>query len=512
MKNFKNILYPSLLTLAMGGAIGCTNLDDAVLDRLTDASSISPDLTLKSAYQSLGSNFTDQANVYALTEHPSDEMQGPTRGADWDDNGRWRNLHTHTWTNQSDDVLGAWNNLNRGHALANEVINNPKATAKQKAEAIYLRAFYMFYTMDLFGQVAFRDPANPGALPKALSRKEAAAQIISDLNANIPSLDNASGSNSGTATKEAARFLLAKVYLNKAVYDQDPSSPAGPFTFAKADMDQVVSLADAITGSGKFSLTANYFDNFHFENSSRSKELIFVIQNEKGASNNNGSSVRNRYYMTTHYNQVPSGWNGFTTLSDFYNSFEKTDSRLGAAVPGLTDKSGLRAGFLAGQQYDQNGVALNDRSGKPLSFTAKYDFKVASEADGIRVIKYIPDLSDIDSPANDYVFFRYADLLLMKAEALFRGGNTAGALTIINDLRKTRGVAALAALTANDILAERGRELYWEGWRRNDQIRFGTFANPVDNRTTASPAYRVVFPIPQRELEINSNLKQNVGY
>jgi len=349
-------------------------------------------------------------------------------------------------------------------------------------------------------------------LPKALSRKEAAAQIISDLNAILPSLDNASGSNSGTATKEAARFLLAKVYLNKAVYDQDPSSPAGPFTFAKADMDQVVSLADAITGSGKFSLTANYFDNFHFENSSRSKELIFVIQNEKGASNNNGSSVRNRYYMTTHYNQVPSGWNGFTTLSDFYNSFEKTDSRLGAAVTGLTDKVGLRAGFLAGQQYDQNGKALNDRSGKPLSFTLKYDFKVASESDGVRVIKYIPDLSDIDSPGNDYVFFRYADVLLMKAEALFRGGSSAAALTIINDLRKTRGVAALATLSASDILAERGRELYWEGWRRNDQIRFCTFANPVDNRTTASPAYRVVFPIPQRELEINSNLKQNYGY
>jgi hypothetical protein len=75
MKNFKNILYPSLLTLAMGGAIGCTNLDDAVLDRLTNASSISPDLTLKSAYQSLGT-FTDQAAIYALTEHPSDEMQG----------------------------------------------------------------------------------------------------------------------------------------------------------------------------------------------------------------------------------------------------------------------------------------------------------------------------------------------------------------------------------------------------------------------------------------------------
>ncbi len=511
MKNIRKILIPSLVTVLMTGTIGCSNLDDVVLDRVSDASSVKPELTLKAAYQSLGT-FTDQAAIYALTEHPSDEMQGPTRGADWDDNGRWRNLHTHTWTNQSDDVLAAWNNLNRGHALANEVIANSKATAAQVAEAKFLRSFYMFYIVDLFGQVPFRDLAKPTELPKALTRKEATAQIIAELKEISASLPSAAAGNTGTATKEAASFLLAKLYLNNAVFSQDPATPAGPFTFAKADMDAVVSYADAIINSGKYTLSADYFDNFHWENSTKSKELIFVIQNEKGASNNNGSSPRNRYFMTTHYNQVPSGWNGFTTLSDFYNSFEKTDSRFGAAIPGLTDKKGLRAGFLAGQQYDEKGVALNDRSGKPLSFTLKYDFKVANEADGVRVIKYLPDLTDVDSPGNDYVFFRYADLLLMKAEALHRGGNSAAALAIVNNLRTIRGVTALASLTDKALLDERGREMYWEGWRRNDQIRFGTFLTPVDNRTTASPAYRVVFPIPQRELEINANLKQNFGY
>lgn len=510
MKNIKKIFIPSLITILMSGTIGCTKLDDPLLDKI-DKASTGVDLQLKAAYQSLGT-FTDQAAIYALTEHPSDEMQGPTRGADWDDNGRWRNLHTHTWTNQSDDVLAAWNNLNRGHALANEIIGDSRSTKQQVAEAKYLRAFYMFYLVDLFGQVPFRDLANPSALPKALSRKEAAAQIISDLKAISGDLPSATASNTGSATKEAAAFLLAKVYLNNAVFSQDPANPAGPFTFAKADMDAVIANADAIINSGKYALTANYFDNFHYENSTRSKELIFVIQNDKGASNNNGSSPRNRYYMTTHYNQVPSGWNGFTTLSDFYNTFDKTDSRFGAAVPGLTDKKGLRAGFLFGQQYDETGKALLDRSGKPLSFTLKFDFKVANEADGVRVIKYIPDLSDIDSPGNDYVFFRYADVLLMKAEALHRSGSSAAALAIINSLRATRGVAALTSLTDKAILDERGREMYWEGWRRNDQIRFGTFATPVDNRTTASPAYRVVFPIPQKELEINANLKQNFGY
>ena len=84
--------------------------------------------------------------------------------------------------------------------------------------------------------------------------------------------------------------------------------------------------------------------------------------------------------------------------------------------------------------------------------------------------------------------------------------------TIVNSLRTVRGASALASLTDANLLAERGRELYWEGWRRNDQVRFGTFLAPVQNRTTASPAYRTVFPLPQKELEINANLKQNWGY
>lgn len=509
MKNINKILIPSFIAVLMSGTMSCTNLEDVVLDKPTKETA--PALALVSAYQHLGS-FTDQANAYALTEHPSDEMQGPTRGADWDDNGRWRNLHTHTWNNQSDDVLGGWNNLNRGHALANEVILNKTATKKQVAEAKFIRAFFMYSLTDLFGQVPFKDLNNPGALAKGLSRKAATDQMIADLKEIAPDLDNANASNTGLATKEAVAFLLAKIYLNRAVFSADPKSPAGPFTFDKADMDAVIANTDAIINSGKYSLTANYFDNFHWENSARSKELIFVIPNDKGQSNNNGSSVRNRYFMTLHYNTTPGGWNGFTTLADFYGSFDAKDSRVGASIPGLTDKGGVRAGFLVGQQFGKDGVALKDREQKPLVFTPDIDLKTANEVNGVRVIKYAPDLTDTDQPASDYVFFRYADAWLMKAEAMFRSGNAAGALTMINALKTARGAKTVATLTEAEILAERGREMYWEGWRRNDQIRFGQFLAPVQNRSTASPAFRVVFPIPQRALEANPNLTQNFGY
>jgi hypothetical protein len=144
----------------------------------------------------------------------------------------------------------------------------------------------------------------------------------------------------------------------------------------------------------------------------------------------------------------------------------------------------------------------------------------STEAQGIRVIKYLPhpaadgSVND-DNATNAYVLLRYSDVLLMKAEAIMRGGaDPLGQtpLAIVNTLRTDRGASALAAVDATVMLAERGRELYWEGWRRNDQIRFGKFNDPVDQRPAKSAAFRTVYPIPQRAVDSNPNLKQNTGY
>ncbi len=514
MKNKK--IYNNAKIAVFTGILGlvtfsCSDLEDVALDKVTNASSVAPSQLLASAYNQLGA-FTDQANAYALTTHSTDEMQGPTRGTDWDDNGRWRNLHTHTWTGTADDVVGAWDGLNKGHALANEAINNSGGDVKIQAEGSFLRAFFMFHIMDLFGQVPFKEFANGESTSKVLTRAEAANQIIADLNLAIPNLPNHSGINTGKATKEAAQAFLAKVYLNKAVYNANPTTPEGPYTFDKADMDKVIAACDAVINSGKFKISTEYFKNFAPDNTEASPELIFAILNEKGQSGNSGSSAQNRYFMTTHYNQNPGGWNGFTTLSDFYNSFEKGDSRLGGTVID-SKNSGLRTGFLAGQQFGVGGVELKDRQGGPLAFTSKpFDFKVANEVDGVRVIKYSPDFTDVASPSNDYVFMRYSDILLMKAEALFRSGSAASGLALVNTLRKVRGINDLSTLTNDNLLAERGHELYWEGWRRNDLIRYGKFTATFENKPNVSPGYRVLFPIPQKEIEINPLLKQNTGY
>ena len=180
----------------------------------------------------------------------------------------------------------------------------------------------------------------------------------------------------------------------------------------------------------------------------------------------------------------------------------------------MTDVSGINAGFLIGQQYDQNGVALKDRKNNPLAFTPEVSPVETGdnlEVTGIRVIKYPIDYVSGDNANNDYVYFRYADVLLMKAEALLRKGDAEGARSIVNTVRTKRNASELASLDASALIAELGREFYWEGSRRTDMIRFGTFLLASQGKP-ASGQERLLFPIPAAALAVNPNLEQNPGY
>ncbi|MCR8560254.1 RagB/SusD family nutrient uptake outer membrane protein [Mucilaginibacter sp. BJC16-A38] len=496
-------------------AASCTKLNEQVYGSksIRDASNGSAS-DLKGVYSQIDGQ-TNQANTYALQEHPTDEMMGPTRGTDWGDFGTWRKLHTHTWDAFHNQVSDTWDELNTGVYRATQVINASGVSNQNKAEASFLRAYFMFQVVDLYGQAPFRDPAAASDVnPKVYSRSEATDFIIKDLEFAEANLGPTS--DEGQASVSAADALLAKVYLNKAVYKA--ANVGGPFTFDAADMNKVIGYADKITAAG-YHLNAHgkYFANFSWDNSTASTEIIFGLTN---SATNAPANTHNRWRMTMHYNQTPSSWNGFTTLADFYNSFEDSDERKGVAYPGMTDLNGLRAGFLIGQQYGHGNVALKQRGGQPLVFTPVVSLNYSTEAQGIRVIKYLPkpaadgSVND-DYATNTYVLFRYSDVLLEKAEAIMRGGTPTGgqtALSIVNDLRVTRGASVLASVDATALLAERGRELYWEGWRRNDQIRFGTFNNPVDQRPAKTSPTRTIYPIPQRAVDSNPNLKQNAGY
>ncbi|MEO7530701.1 MAG: RagB/SusD family nutrient uptake outer membrane protein [Sediminibacterium sp.] len=548
MKPYKLITKYAAPILAVIAMAGCTKLDEGLGSTLTNAQvssslgSAGTGLLLAAAYSDVGGPLTGQAGMFCLQENTSDAALVPTRGGDWDDNGDWRVLHNHTWTADHVRVTEVFNSLNKINFDATNVLGfNP--TKAQAAEARFLRALALYYLLDLYGQYPIRNAGDNLLLaPTVKSGADGVGFIISELTAILPDLPAANGTDQ--ANPDACRTLLMKCYLQKGAF----INRATP-TFDAADMAQVISLGNAIIGNTKYKYATNYFDNFNSTNDNAT-EAIFRYNNTSGVGTNN-SGITARWNMTLHYNSyTPSapnaGWNGFSTLSAYYASFNTTaaptaygptdtlfDGRIGGRDYQNAKKiSGILPGFLVGQQFNEKGVALTDRpdaSGKsnPLAFTKdiaanqiETDAKL-KEISGIRVIKYPPDYAQYQGNAgNDLMIFRYADVVLMVAEAQLRTGATASALTLVNNLRAARNAAPLASITlvntANvsdplTLLAERGRELYWESFRRTDLIRFGMFLKPWGQKPTDDPK-NLVFPIPNQALAANPNLKQNPGY
>jgi len=501
-----------MFTLLVGSLAGCTDLEieetDSRFGNLSgEFNGVDAEANLANLYNSLRGEFNTQENLYALNEVTSDEQLVPTRGTDWGDNGLWRTLHAHTWDANHNFVRGTWNNFNQLVFNSTAIIDSrSNPTELQAAQAKFVRAFAMFWLVDLYGQVPFRTPDEGSEVnPMVMTSTEAIDFILKDLNEALAVLPTGGPSSSlNKPTKASIRFLLAKITLNKHIY-------LGTGSASAADMTEVINLVDAIKADG-YDLQAGYFDLF---TSDVNNETIFFTTSDVGS----------KMWNSLHYKQnspdnTGGGWNGFTTLAEFYDLFEG-DSNIN--VPGSgqeerrgfvpTDGSnlGIGYGFLIGQQYDETGTAMTDRPGNPLIFTKELPGLLGNdERTGIRVIKYHPENGAF---ANHLVVFRYADAHLMKAEAIMRGGISGeNPLQMVNELRVLRNAEPLSgAPTEQDMLDERGRELYVEIWRRNDLIRFGQFTKEWAYKDNTEE-FRVLFPIPATAIITNPNLIQNPGY
>lgn len=551
MLPYKKIFAVAIPLLGM--VVGCTKLDQSLKSSLTATQAANAlgangtQLLLNAAYVDVPGVFNYQDGVFSLEENSTDESLVPTRGGDWDDNGVWRVIHNHTWNADHAQVLNVFNGLNKINFDATNVLSFTPTPA-QAAQAKFLRAYALYYLLDLYGQYPIRNPGdNLLNAPTVLSGAPAVNFIISELTAALPNLPASTG-GTGTkiATQDAAKVLLMHMYLQRGAF-LNRASP----TFASTDMDSVIYYGNQIMSSGTYSYSANYFDNFNATNGN-SHETIFAYPNSSG-NVVNSSGIQARWMMTLHYNsysaQAPNaGWNGFSTMSDFYNTFgvnalgpvpttysmadSTLDSRIGLRAYGATTaNSGIRPGMLVGQQYDAAGNPEKDRKGNPLSFTPVIASNMIEtgnnlEVTGIRVVKYVPDFTDASgkyyssNSGNWLILMRYPDVVLMVAEAQMRKGNNAQALLLVNQLRAARNAPALISMTlvnpANvddptTLLAERGRELYWESYRRTDLIRFGVFLKPWQYKPNDDPK-NLVYPIPTQALAANPNLKQNPGY
>lgn len=479
-----------------------------------------PASALDGLYGNIAGQYGDQANLFALAEVTTDAALVPTRGTDWGDNGLWRVLHAHNWPVDHQFFSAVWNQFNGNQLRASQILDERSgATSEVAGGASLLRAFSMWVILDNFGQVPYRDTALPSSsVPEVLTGQAALDFILSDLDtaiANLPTVTAGSGEANGRGSKAAARYLKAKVLLNKHIYlGGSPES---------GDMSQVISLVDAIAADG-YALQEGFFDIFR--DSPDSETIMWLSAN-----------VGNRIYNGLHYNSTSlggGGWNGFSTLAEYYDMYEgdpnqnrvdadgnpldgQEERRGGVPPSGDTPGSNVGFGYLIGQQYALDGTPLQDRAGNPLTFKRNFEngngetsFINNDETTGIRVMKYNPRYGE--GFINHEVFFRYADAHLMKAEAMMRSGQDP--TTMVNELRVLRGASPLGSVSESDLLDERGRELYQEIWRRNDMIRFGQYTRDwlFKDESLIGDESRNLFPIPPAQLLANPALVQNPGY
>ena len=339
--------------------------------------------------------FDTQDNIFSLQEHTSDELAAPTRGGDWDDAGVWRNLHTHNWASSNPRIEASYNGLLSGIFRSTQVLEFDPSE-EQAAKARFLRAFFAFHLVDNFGLVLGREPGEDLTAPPSitLNRPEGINFVISELEEVLNDLPDVGDAT--VASKNAGHFLLAKAYLNRAVYMATDASTngatAGPFSFDTSDMNMVIENVDAIIASGDYTIETMYFDNFSPTNTEDSSENIFVSENIRG---NNPANTHSRWHMTLHYNNQPDGWNGFVTLAEIYDLYEDGDIRKEFTPDYFEGNTGMNAGYLLGQQFAADGTPLEDRNGDPLAFTKEFSLTNSNEVNGIRVIKYPPDFTNL---------------------------------------------------------------------------------------------------------------------
>ncbi|GAB4042690.1 RagB/SusD family nutrient uptake outer membrane protein [Spirosoma litoris] len=553
--------------LALVGTLfiySCTNLAENVLDEasvsgLSDRQAA--DGIIAPVYARLPDIFL-HTNYFNIQEISTDEAILPYRGGtDWGDNGIYLAMHQHTTISTDPNLNSTWNLILQGVSRSITAINtlptlkDPVAKT-YLAEARGMRAYYSLLTLDLFGLVFVKDDL--GATSTILRGDQAVEYIKAELLAVEPNLETTVGP--GRLTKGAVWGLLARLYLNAAVYRD---RYATQFTFKPEDMDKAVEYCDKIIASGQYALSKDFFSIFNSDNHDN-KELIFAVDQRADLNGTNRMA-----YFSISGDQFPipaypaaNGTDGPGITPDYYQSWATAYAPKDPTVDPRFYKQNLtiysnpadscvaeadfniNRGILRGQQYGlirRNGVFLKCPDGKykvgalfydtrnkptlPVNFTQQIDFTVAGSNynTGYRVEKYEfskKSASGRNFGDADIVILRLADIYLMRAEAKLRkSGDAASALADVNTVRAARTVTApppaLTTMNLDLLLRERGFELYWEDLRRTDLIRFGKYEGTWTEKTNSDPKKRI-FPIPQTAIDGASNLpgylKQNDGY
>lgn len=543
MKRIYSILFASFFLLLW---TSCSSyLEEKPKDRLDEETAYSTLSDVQkngvlSLYNYVGGYVDSQGlqgtgrGIYDLNTFTTDEAIMPTRGGDWYDGGFWQGLYLHRWGVNNEAIYATWEYLYRTVILCNGSLERIQDFAEKHpeenvadcvAEVRALRAMFYYYIMDLFGSVPLIEKSDPAVEDIVQEKRSKVFNfIVKELTESSSLLSeersNQPGVYYGRMTQPVVWFLLAKLALNAEVYTDDDwtdgSRPDGKSIFFEVEGQRLNAwqtvnyYCEKITAAG-YTLEKDYTANFAVFNES-SEENIFVIPMSKTLYTNQFICL----FRSRHYNHAKayglSGENGSSATKEVLETFgydtPQVDARFdycyfAGPVKDLEGNQILLDDGVTPLVYEPWNVAL-DVSGKPYEKTA-----------GARMKKYEVDktgLKDGKLLDNDIVLFRYADVLLMQSEAKVRNGENGDAE--LNLVRSRVGMAPRTA-TLENLLDERMMELAWEGWRRQDMIRFGVFTRSYSCRPQLpgeENGYTTVFPIPEKVIDMNPQLHQHKGY
>ncbi|HZK06931.1 MAG TPA: RagB/SusD family nutrient uptake outer membrane protein [Bacteroidales bacterium] len=494
MKKYSKIIS-SFLIAGLIIISGCTKLDEEYFDQIP--SELYPEndeqvatLTVN-AYKRLQNMADDNGWWFLAQEISTDEICGPTRGADWYDGGKWVDVYQHRWTNDTESVNRMWglfwdgiNECNRTIGTLRNIGDNEEIL-KKIGELEVLRSFFYYLLIDNYGNVPYVTMVmDEGFQPVKVERSVIYDSLVNVVEKNLHYLNR--GDLKYMATRNMAFALLAKLHLNAEIY-------TGTEHWAEAGQ-----YCDSVM-AGPYHLASDVKAPFITENQN-SSEIIFSIPYDEDNFQGFRLHMRTLHYQSNLTFDMSVGpWNGFAVVPTHFDTYQEIDLRRDAH-------------FIYGPQFASDGSPiiesiLNepldiDPHLPALSMTSGFSDKQIRTS-GARIGKYEIKMGAKENLSNDFPLFRLSDFYLMKAETEIRLGGNGDQW--VNPIRQRAGVAPYSGCSLTQLLEERGREMFVEGHRRQDLIRFGKWEGSWWEKEAHGKEKRT-FPIPQWAIDGNPNL------
>ena len=492
----------------------------------------------------------DHWGYWGINTISSDECLNPVRnpGNDWNDDGYWKGFNDQSWTPNDLSFEFVWQYSNQGAVLCNKILEQlasvedniaPETYKRFTAELKVLRSYYYYTLFDAFGRIPYLDNYAQENVPQS-ETWEVWNKLVLTLEEEVENLpiitEENKAENYGRCSQGMAYTLLARLYLNAASFGVTPQNCGIESIKSESDFyNKCVEACQMVIDSKSYSIEDDFFANFKINNEN-SKENIFVIVEDGNASfdyRDHAGKMANKLRITmltlnythqTAWDLVEKPWNGFCCPPDFLAKYEYGKDLRGPCDSTLGTKGCDGWGWFLGPVYHptvQDSILVMEDKGNLPAIVVNHiaGLESATHNDGARLLKYEVAKAGVNKYCdNDFVLFRYADVLYMQYEAAYRAGNTTKTTELLANpefqkIRTRVGMPAYAALDLDELLDERGREFAWEMVRRRDLIRYNQYSQGEWMFKPKRDKALDWFPIPRKMIETSGGLwTQNPGY